>query len=63
MKLARLFLAVLAIGALAACGNTPTAPEAQPADASRDEGTCTGKWETDPVTGVTFCNSQIGSGG
>lgn len=63
MKLARLFLAVLAISALAACGNSPTAPEAQPAGPSRDEATCDGKWETDPVTGVTRCTGQMGSGG
>jgi hypothetical protein len=63
MKLARLFLAVLAIGALAACGNSPTAPEAQPTGASRDEATCNGRWETDPVTGVAFCNGHLGSGG
>ena len=64
MKLARLFLAVLAIGALAACGNTPTAPGAQPTGASRDEIPCeNGTLVTDPVTGVTTCNSQIGSGG
>lgn len=62
MKLARLFLAVLAIGALAACGNTPTAPEAKPTGASRDEGECN-KWETDPVTGITRCTGHMGSGG
>ncbi|HZG42294.1 MAG TPA: hypothetical protein VEY93_04985 [Longimicrobium sp.] len=63
MKLARLFLAVLAIGALAACGSTPTAPDAQPTGVSRDEAPCNGTLVTDPVTGVTTCNSQIGSGG
>jgi hypothetical protein len=63
MKLARLFLAVLAIGALAACGSTPTAPEAQPADPPRNEGECIGRWEIDPVTGVAFCNGHLGSGG
>jgi hypothetical protein len=63
MKLARLFLAVLAIGALAACGNSPTAPEVQPTGASRDEVTCEGKWETDPATGITRCNGHLGSGG
>jgi hypothetical protein len=63
MKLARLFLAVLAIGTLAACGNSPTAPEAQPTGASRDERTCEGTWETDPATGITRCTGQMGSGG
>ncbi|HEY7770605.1 hypothetical protein [Longimicrobium sp.] len=63
MKLARLFLAVLAIGALGACDNSPTAPEAKPAGASRDEVTCVGRWETDPATGVIFCNGHLGSGG
>ena len=63
MKLARLFLAVLAVSALAACGNTPTAPDARPTGASRDEVPCDGTLVTDPVTGVVTCNSQIGSGG
>jgi hypothetical protein len=63
MKLARLFLAVLAIGTLAACGSAPTAPDAQPTGASRDEVPCNGTLVTDPVTGVVTCNSQIGSGG
>jgi len=63
MKLIRLFLAVLAIGALAACGNTPTAPEAQPTGPSREEASQCKSWETDPVTGVTRCSGYLGSGG
>jgi uncharacterized lipoprotein len=63
MKLARLFLAVLAIGALGACGNSPTTPEAEPAGASREEAAQCKSWETDPVTGATRCSGYLGSGG
>ena len=64
MKLARLFLAVLAIGALAACGSTPTAPEVEPtATPLNDEAPVCKTWETDPSTGAKRCTGYLGSGG
>ena len=62
MKLARLFLAVFTISALAACGDSVTAPEAQPSVAPSTDGIeCTLERQTD---GTEVCRSPIlGSGG
>ena len=62
MKLARLFLAVLTISTLAACGDSVTAPEAQPSVApSTDVIECTLERLAD---GTVICRSPIlGSGG
>jgi hypothetical protein len=62
MKLARLFLAVLTISTLAACSDSVTAPQTEPAATpSTDEIAC------DLVTGADgsqFCRGAvIGSGG
>ena len=63
MKLARLFLAVLAVSALAACGETVTEPQAAPpATTSQDqESECVLERQAD---GTSICRTgQIGSGG
>ncbi|HEU4882681.1 MAG TPA: hypothetical protein VFT45_10560 [Longimicrobium sp.] len=62
MKLARLFLAVFTISTLAACGDSVTAPEAQPSVApSTDSIECTAERQPD---GTYICRSPvIGSGG
>jgi hypothetical protein len=62
MKLARLFLAVFTISTLAACGDSVTAPEAQPSVApASDEVSCTQERQPD---GSYICRSPIlGSGG
>jgi hypothetical protein len=60
MKLARLFLAVLAVSALAACGDTVTGPQAAPATPS-DDTSCTLEKQAD---GTYVCRTgQVGSGG
>lgn len=62
MKLARLFLAVLAVGTLAACGDTVTGPQAAPpATPSDDVVTCT--LESQPDGTVVCRTGQVGSGG
>lgn len=66
MKIARLFLAVLTAGTLAACNDSATAPEARPADASQNGTTCVGRIvaETQPDGTIIYrCTGQIGSGG
>lgn len=63
MKLARLFLAVVTIGTLAACNNSATAPDTKATDApARKSTTCSGTIETDSA-GVSRCYPTIGSGG
>lgn len=64
MKLARLFLAVLAAGTLAACsGDSVTEPEARPTGKPGQDLDC--KVEVILVNGVTVvrCTGQMGSGG
>lgn len=61
MKLARLFLAVLTVSTLAACSDSVTAPQADPAPPSNDGIECT--MEPGP-DGTSICRSPlIGSGG
>ncbi len=62
MKLARLFLAVLTISTLAACGDSVTAPEAAPtAKPANDEIECVLDRQSD---GSYVCSGAvIGSGG
>ena len=59
MKLARLFLAVLTISTLAACGDSITEPQATPAATpAADEIHC------EVLAGTTVCRGPvIGSGG
>jgi predicted small lipoprotein YifL len=58
MKLARLFLAVLAVGTLAACGETVTGPQAAPPATPSQDVTCTLE------DGTSVCRTgQSGSGG
>jgi hypothetical protein len=59
MKLARLFLAVLTISTLAACGDSITEPQATPAATPADD-----EIQCEYVPGTTQCRSPIlGSGG
>jgi hypothetical protein len=62
MKLARLFLAVLTISTLAACNDSVTAPQAEPAvTPSTDEVNCVTERLSD---GTVACRLPvIGSGG
>jgi hypothetical protein len=62
MKLARLFLAVFTISALAACGDSVTAPEAVPAATPSADGVeCVSERLSD---GTLVCRGAvIGSGG
>jgi predicted small lipoprotein YifL len=61
MKLARLFLAVLTIGTLAACGDTVTGPQAAPPATPSEDITCTLERQAD---GTFVCRTgQSGSGG
>lgn len=62
MKLARLFLAVLTVSTLAACGNSVTGPQAEPSvTPSEDTTTCTLERQAD---GSFLCRGPvIGSGG
>lgn len=63
MKLARLLLAVVTTGTLAACNNSVTTSDINATDArARKTTECEGTVRTDSA-GVTWCNSQIGSGG
>ena len=58
MKLARLFLAVLAVGTLAACGDTVTGPQAAPPATPSQDTICTVE------DGTNVCRTgQVGSGG
>lgn len=60
MKLARTLLSVLALSILAACGESITAPQAQPnADASETTTACNEVL----VEGVVRCLPILGSGG
>lgn len=61
MKLARLFLAVLAVSALAACGDTVTGPQAAPPATPSQDTSCTMERLPD---GTLVCRTgQVGSGG
>lgn len=63
MKLARLFLAVVAAGTLAACSDTVTAPDTKATDAPASTTTNCDQTYVDPATGQTRCFPTIGSGG
>ena len=58
MKLARLFLAVLTISTLAACGNTVTGPQAEPEATPTLNTSCSDTGDT-----TTCRTGQTGSGG
>lgn len=61
MKLARLFLAVLTISTLAACSDSVTGPQADPAAKPSTDETCVVERQAD---GTTICRTgQGGSGG
>lgn len=61
MKLARLFLAVLTVSTLAACGNSVTGPQAEPAAKPSQDTTCQTERAAD---GTLVCRTgQTGSGG
>lgn len=61
MKLARLFLAVLAVSALAACGDSVTGPQAAPSATPSEDTACTLERQAD---GTYVCRTgQSGSGG
>jgi predicted small lipoprotein YifL len=61
MKLARLFLAVLTVSALAACGDSVTGPQADPSLKPSTDESCTLVGQPD---GSTVCRTgQGGSGG
>jgi hypothetical protein len=61
MKLARLFLAVLTISTLAACSDSVTAPQAEPAVKASTNDSCTLDRQAD---GTYICRTgQGGSGG
>lgn len=61
MKIARLFLAVLTVSTLAACSDSVTAPQAEPAAKPSTEESCTTYRLAD---GTVVCRSPIlGSGG
>ncbi len=61
MKLARTLLAVLAVGTLAACGDTVTGPQAAPPATPSQETSCTLERQLD---GTVVCRTgQGGSGG
>jgi hypothetical protein len=64
MKLARTLLSVLTLSVLAACGESVTAPQAQPevAAPALDCGVMVKETLSDGST-VTRCASQLGSGG
>lgn len=63
MKLARLFLAVLTASTLAACSDSVTAPQAEPAATPSQDVICTQERQADGSY-VTRCGSPvIGSGG
>ena len=64
MKLARTLLSVLTLSVLAACGESVTAPQAQPevAAPALDCGVTVRETLSDGST-VTRCASQLGSGG
>lgn len=63
MKLARLFLAVLTVSALAACSDSVTAPQAEPSATPSEDVSCTQERQADG-TYITRCGSPvIGSGG
>ena len=62
MKLARTLLSVLTLSILAACGDTVTAPQAQPEVAPAMDGTTCAK-ETLADGTVRCAAPQIGSGG
>lgn len=61
MKLARTLLSVLALSILAACGESITAPQAQP-DAEPSQTTICKEVLVDGAV-VLRCGSQLGSGG
>lgn len=67
MKLARLFLAVVTASTLAACADSVTAPQAEPAAApSMDGTTCTGtltRTVNQDGTVTERCTGYVGSGG
>lgn len=61
MKIARLFLAVLTVSTLAACSDSVTAPQADPAAKPSTQENCTTERLAD---GTVICRSPvIGSGG
>ena len=61
MKLARLFLAVLTVSTLAACGDMVTGPQAAPPATPSSDTSCTLEQQSD---GTTVCRTgQSGSGG
>ncbi len=61
MKLARLFLAVLTVSVLAACGDTVTGPQADPSTKPSTTETCTADQQ---ASGSIVCRTgQSGSGG
>jgi|GEM_PF-3732409 len=61
MKIARLFLAVLTVSTLAACGDTVTGPQATPSATPSEDVACTVERQPD---GTEVCRTgQGGSGG
>jgi predicted small lipoprotein YifL len=61
MKFARLFLAVLSVSILAACGDTVTGPQAAPPATPSEDTSCTPERLED---GTYICRTgQTGSGG
>ena len=60
MKLARLFLAVLTVSTLAACGNSVTGPQAEPAVTPSLDTLCN---PDKPSDGTVCRTGQSGSGG
>lgn len=59
MKLARLFLAVLTVSALAACGDTVTGPQAEPSTVPSHDTSCA----PEQMDGTVCRTGQTGSGG
>ena len=61
MKLARLFLAVLTVSTLAACGDTVTGPQAEPTPKPSMDESCS--LQSQPDGSVVCRTGQGGSGG